>query len=135
MADGRDGIVACWSRRCRVEAAVRNLYIQQGADYRKIFRWKTNGSPHDISGFVARMHVRPSVDSAQVLLALTTENDRVVLGGAAGTILLQIPHSITRGLWWLKAVYDLEMIASDGYVTRFLRGEIAIGREVTRESV
>jgi hypothetical protein len=63
---------------------------------------------------------------------LTTENGRIVLGGALGTITLTVPFAnmnIAEGQY----VYDLEMVSPGGtVVTRLLQGTFTVSGEVTK---
>jgi hypothetical protein len=114
-------------------AATYNFEIEQGATLTKPFVWKTNiNNPIDITGYVARMQIRSSVKSTEILLELTTENDRIVLGTTEGTITLQLDAITTSNINWTKGVYDLELISADGIVTRLIQGDITVSKEVTR---
>lgn len=72
------------------------------------------------------------MESSTVLLNLTTENGGIVLGGAAGTIRLQLSEPATTAISWKQAVYDLELVFADGAVTRKLAGSISVSPGVTR---
>lgn len=108
-------------------------YIERGANFNLTFRWRDSaGALIDLTGYTARMQVRSSIDADAVLLSLTTENGGIVLGGANGTVELVMIAAQTAAQTWLKGVYDLELVRSDGYVTRFVQGAIATYKEVTR---
>lgn len=114
-------------------AATYNFEIEQGATLTKPFVYKTSTSTAiNITGYTARMQVRSSVKSADVLLELNTENTRIVLGGTTGTITLQLTAAVTAAITWTKGVYDLELVNAAGVVTRLLQGEITVSKEVTR---
>lgn len=118
-------------------ASKLKLTIEQGATFRKTLTWKagTPAVPVDLTGCTARMHIRAVITDAVPLLSLTTENGRIILGGAAGTIALYIPASVTEGITWLAAVYDLEIVmpaAPEPDVRRLLYGQIVVTQEVTR---
>lgn len=89
--------------------------------------------PVDLTGFTARMQIRPSLISATVIHSLTTENGGITLGDATGTVELLIPATATDDFDFTAAVYDLEIIDGSGVVTRLLSGNIALSKEVTRE--
>lgn len=114
-------------------AATYNFEIEQGVTLTRPFVWKTSTStPINIAGYTARMQIRSSIKSPEVLLELNTENNRIVLGGIDGTVTLQLTASTTAGITWSKGVYDLELVSSSGVVTRLLQGEILVSKEVTR---
>lgn len=89
--------------------------------------------PVDLTGFTARMQIRPSLSSETVIHSLTTENGGITLGDATGTVELLIPATATDDFDFTAAVYDLEIIDGSGVVTRLLSGNIALSKEVTRE--
>ena len=114
-------------------AAVRDLVIEQGATFYQPLRWKdSNGDPIDLTNYTARMQIRRNYETDVVITELTTENGRIELGGAAGTINLIIPAAITEALDFSEAVYDLELEDQDGHLTRLLQGQMTLSREVTR---
>lgn len=110
------------------------LEIEQGADFTRVLTWKNKATdiPVDLTGATARMHVRSTIKAPTPLLVLTTENNRIFLGGTAGTITLDLSAEITAGLTWLSGVYDLEIVFPTGRVRRLLKGSITVSQEVTR---
>lgn len=115
------------------KAGELNLVIEQGATFDPVFTWKDqNGLPINLTGFTARMQIRETVDSVAVLHELTTENGGLTLGGSAGTITVQISATDTAAFDFEQAVYDLEVEAANGGVTRLLRGFATLSKEVTR---
>jgi hypothetical protein len=110
------------------------LTIYQGATFRKEITWKAGDPalPVDLTDCTARMQVRQKVDSTDVLLALTTENSRITLGGTAGTIVLEVDATDTAAITWRTGVYDLEVEFTTGDVRRLLTGTVTVDPEVTR---
>ena len=111
-----------------------DIYIEQGATFRKTLTWKTGSpaTPVDLTGYSARLQVRAKIDDAEPLLSLTTENGGLALGTTDGTIALYLSATATGALGWKKGVYDLEMIAPNTDVIRLVAGSVAVSREVTR---
>lgn len=111
-----------------------NFIINQGATLAKAMTYyMLDGvTPFNLTGYTARMQIRPSVASSTVLANLTTENGGITLGGAAGTIVLNMSAADTAALNFDVAVYDLEIISSGGVVTRLLAGNVTLCKEVTR---
>lgn len=111
-----------------------DITIEQGADFVEVWTWKDeNGSPVNLTGYSARMMVRKKVEDASPILDCTTANNRIVLGGTAGTITFAVPASVTALLPTVaNAVYDLELVDGAGRVRRLVEGECRITREVTR---
>ena len=112
----------------------RKLTILQGATFRKRWTWKPGGVPMDFTGCKARLQVRAKIDSADVLLELTTENGGIVLGAEPGTIDLYIGATVTAAIAWNSGVFDLEIqyAAGPDEVDRLIYGSVVVSREVTR---
>jgi hypothetical protein len=113
-----------------------NLKFYQGASYFKRLTWyaapRSAGIPRDLTGCTARMQIRPTRASPIVLLELTTENGRLVLGGTAGTIEINVAFEDTAAMTFDCAVYDLEVVLADATVQRVVRGNVHNSKEVTR---
>ena len=103
-------------------AETYDITADQGATYSIVITYKNSaGSPINLTGYTARMQLRASYASATASLTLTTENGRIALGGAAGTITLTVAASVMESLEAKTYVYDLELI--DGStVIRLLQG-------------
>lgn len=112
--------------------ATYELCVPAGATFTQVLRWKADGQLVNLTGYTARMQIRPSVASSTLTLALTTENGRIALGGAAGTITLTISATDTATLTAGRYVYDIELIAAGGTVTRLLQGVLVVTANVTR---
>ena len=114
-----------------------DLEIYQGGTYTLPLIWQdSNKTPIDITGRLARMQVRSSHADTTVLLELTTENDRIILGGIYGTIKLALTAAETEAITWTFGVYDLELYYDDSgteVVDKILYGNITIIPEVTRD--
>jgi tRNA threonylcarbamoyladenosine modification (KEOPS) complex Pcc1 subunit len=109
-----------------------DLCIAQGATFQKVITWKSDGTLVNLSAFTARMQIRATSEASTALIELTTENGRIALGGAAGTITLTISATDTAALTAGRGVYDLELVAANGTVTRLLQGVVTISRNITR---
>lgn len=88
--------------------------------------------PVELTGYTARMHIRDSVDATTTLLELTTENGGIAIDTANKKITLTITAAQAEAITWESAVYDLELVATGGAVTRLLEGAITVSKEVTR---
>jgi hypothetical protein len=115
-----------------------NLYIEKGATYRQRFLYAT-GNPLeyvDLSMYTARMMIRAPGTigggaGGNVLIELTTENDRITLNAEPGSIDLFINATDTTALLGIAGLYDIELVNADE-VIRLLEGEVKISPEVTR---
>ncbi|RST54100.1 hypothetical protein [Variovorax sp. DXTD-1] len=115
-------------------AAKLKLSIDQGATFTKTVTWKTGkpALPVDLTGCTARMQVRETIQSDDVLLELSTTDGRITLGGTAGTVNLRVEAADTAIIAWKSGVYDLEIQFADGTVRRLLSGSVTVSPEVTR---
>ena len=104
-----------------------DLYLEQGADFAQPLVYRnSDGTPVDLTGYTAAAQVRKSVGSATVALALT------VTLGADGAITLSAPAAATEAVAIDKGVWDLELTAPGGAVTRLLSGDVIVDKGVTR---
>lgn len=119
---------------CCPPAGLYNIVADQGATLSRTITWKDSAKRAiNITGYTARMHVRTTVDASTTLLELTTENTYITLGGAAGTVTMSVPASVTANLTPGIHVYDLELIAPvSGVVNRLIQGNFVVRPEVTR---
>jgi len=114
-------------------AGTYDFEIEQGATFVRTITWKNSaGILVDLTGYTARMQVRSTVAAPDVLLELTNANSRLGLGGAAGTVAIRLSAAETALISWRKGVYDLELVAPSGTVTRLLTGAVTVSFEVTR---
>lgn len=115
-------------------AGIYNITIEQGADFSLPLTWRDgNNTLVNVTGYSARMQIRESYDSEDYIVSLTSAlGGGITLGGAAGTILVEIAASVTATMAQSTAVYDLEMVSASGIVTRLVQGDVYISREVTR---
>jgi len=113
-------------------AGTYNFLAEQGATLeRTILYTDADEVETDLTGFTAAMQVRPTVGSATVILELTTENSRLTLGGAAGTIDVLVSAADMTVLTPGKYFYDLELYTGS-IVIRLIEGTFVVKAEVTR---
>lgn len=116
-----------------MSAATYDFEIEQGSTLIRPIVWKdSSGNPINLSGYSAKMQVRQSVSSDDVLLELSTANGKITLGTTNGTITLVLTATETAAIQWRSGRYDLELTSSGSVVTRLLQGVISISKEVTR---
>lgn len=110
-----------------LEPAKAKLSIWRGATFRKrLFLYDVDEELRDLTDHTALLEVRDE-PSGDVLLTLSTENDRIELGGAAGTIDLVIAATDTADILWEAAVYDLTLTApDDGDTDALLWGHVTV---------
>lgn len=113
-------------------AGLYNFLAEQGATLqRTILYTDSNDVATDLTGYTAAMQVRPTAASATVILELTTENTRITLGGAAGTLDLLVDAATMEAITPGKYFYDLELYTGST-VIRLIEGSFTVKAEVTR---
>lgn len=111
-------------------AGTYNIVCEQGATFlREITVVNADGSIPDYGTSTARMQVRPTVDSATVIISLTTENGRITL--LNNKISLNITADDTTLLVQGTYKYDLEIVTGAD-VIRLVQGDFKVSPEVTR---
>lgn len=114
-------------------AANYDIVAEQGATFSFEFTIDTDGTLWNLTGYKARMQVRPFKESTTKIFDLT-ETNGIALGGVAGSV------TVTRNAAQMTAaktgrhVYDLEVESSGGIVTKLLEGKFVIIPEVTRDN-
>ena len=123
--------------------------IEQGATLNFELAYKdSNNDPIDLTGYQARMQLRPNKGSDTVFITLSSSldpNDDTGLNMSgssginppeSGTIGVHISAFSSSQLTFDTAVYDLEIATGSSYptVTRLLEGNIQLVKEVTSGS-
>lgn len=109
-----------------------NITLWQGSTWSVTPVWKINGVAVDVTGYSAKMQVRTDASSASVIVELSSANGRIVVGTTDGSFALTLSNTVTAALAEGQYVYDLEVTAPDGTVTKLLRGAFSVVPEVTR---
>ena len=118
-----------------------DLVVDQGATYIKQFTWYNpppvpnpqnlkQGDPKDLSGYTGELQIRETIDDTLPKLTLTSVNGGIVISG--GVVKLRIEASATSAFDFSTGVYDLELTAPDGTVTRLVEGKVKVSPNVTR---
>lgn len=116
-----------------MSAGTYKIECEQGADFTLNLTWRDGtGAVLNLTGYTARMDVRTSKDAATALVSATTENGRITLGGAEGTVQILIPASVTAGFAPGQYVYDLKLISATGRATRLIEGFFIVDGQVTQ---
>jgi hypothetical protein len=105
--------------------------LPQGATFTRTLTWKTGvpATPVNLAGYTARMQVRRAPGSP-LIVELTTENGRITLGGAAGTIDLSIDAATTAAITPALYSYDLELVTG-ATVYRLVEGKLNVTPNIT----
>ena len=107
-----------------------NLICPQGSTFARTLTYKINDVPVNLTGYSARMQVRPFHYSYDTIVSLTSGSG-ITLGGSAGTIDILIQPSTTVEFPSGDYVYDLELFVSSN-VYRLVEGKFSVTPEVTK---
>jgi hypothetical protein len=109
-----------------------DISAEQGSDYLATITYKnSSGVLVNLTGYTARMQVRRTLSSDDAYLRLTSAGG-LALGGAAGTIGITISAAAMETVPSGSYVYDLEIIDTNGKVTKILKGDFEVAGEATR---
>jgi len=120
-----------------------SFIIEQGATTNLNVQWTNNsGSAVDLTGYQARMQIRPGIEASDVYISLSSsllpDGTGLNLSGSNGTTPVQsgsigiyISAYSSSLLSFTEAYYDLEMV-NGREVTRLLEGKVRLSKNVTR---
>lgn len=123
------------------------ILIEQGSTLDFEIQYKDAANvPVDLSGYGARMQIRPSAESSTIYLTLsssyveglsclTVSGSHATKPPTSGSIGIFISSCDTSAMTFTEGVYDLEVFTNYSncdYVTRILQGPIRVSKEVTR---
>lgn len=120
-------------------AGIYNIVCEQGTTFTRVITLEypdaedpTVFLPWDFTDYTARMQIRRTIDSASPMITLTTENDGIEFTNPAnGELTIRMSAAQTAALT-SDGVYDLEIIADAGEVSRLIQGNFTLNFEVTR---
>ncbi|MFF4777625.1 hypothetical protein ACFY05_32840 [Microtetraspora fusca] len=114
-------------------AAIWAIVFEQGVTWRAVLHVKDAAGPLDLTGYTARLQIRESLNSPAPLLSLTSApGGGITIDGPAGKLAITVTDETTAAFTWCYGIYDLEIESPSGDVTRLLKGEVSVDREVTR---
>ena len=112
-------------------AGIYNITMDQGAQWTlQVVYDNNNGTPFDLTGYTARMQVRPKFGSDNAVLTISSPSSGIVITPLTGTLNLTATTAQTGDIPGGFYVYDLE-ISSGGVVTRLMQGSVTIRDQVT----
>jgi hypothetical protein len=104
------------------------IKARQGQTLTRNWTWSVEDDPVNLTGFTARMQVRTSPDSDDVVL---DAGPFISLGGTLGTVNLSVPAGTIAAISQGRYLYDLEL-DNGGTVTTLLAGVFQVDPEITR---
>ena len=111
-----------------MSAGTYNFILAQGATFNRILPLKENDSAMNLTGYSVASKLRSTHDSSTVVGTFTC----TISDAANGKITMQMTNSTTAAIEEGIYVYDLEITASSGTVTRIMQGNVTVNPEVTR---
>jgi len=120
-----------------------SFIIEQGATTNLNVQWTNNsGSAVDLTGYQARMQIRPGIEASDVYISLSSslqpDGTGLNLSGSngetplsSGSVGIYISAYSSSLLNFTEAYYDLEMV-NGREVTRLLEGKVRLSKNVTR---
>ena len=117
-----------------MSAGYHHFIIEQGATFGQTLTLKDSSDTLiNLTGYTsAEMDLRETPESSSEVITLTTANNRITLGGSAGTVTLSISSADTANLTAGDGVFDLEVVDGSSRVFRILEGTYTIRRNISR---
>lgn len=123
-------------------AGIYNILCEQGTTFIRLLKVEQPDPEDptgetfidfDLTGYTARMQIRRTITTSTPMIELTTENGGLEIGyaGEDNALRIHITAEQTEGLS-SSGVYDLEIINSEGSVSRLIQGDFELSLEVTR---
>jgi len=112
-------------------AGTYNMNARQGSTFTETLTVRVGANPLNITGYQARMMVRATPSSSTVVLNLTTENGKIAIVGATGTITLTLSATEMDAVAPRTYRYDLELVTGDTVIP-LLEGAFIVKPQVTR---
>jgi len=114
-------------------AGYHHFIIEQGATFKHTLTLKdASDSLINLTGYSAEMDLRKNQDDSSEVITLTVANNRITMGGSAGTVVLEISASDSSALLVGDGVYDIDLTDSNGKVDRIMEGTFSIRGNVSR---
>jgi hypothetical protein len=109
-----------------------DISADQGSDLDTLITYTDDaGTAINLTGCSARMQVRRFAGSSSAILNMTSSSG-ITLGGAAGTIRIQISAAALSLVPAGSHVYDIELVDTVQVVLKIISGQFEVNAEVTR---
>jgi hypothetical protein len=108
-----------------------NIKFYRATTLNRSVTYKIDGVAESLAGYTAAMHVRERVDSASTVALLTTENGGLVLNESTGSVRIFVSAAASAALPIGEFLYDMNITAPDGTVSKLLRGGFVVLDPVT----
>lgn len=112
-------------------AAIYNFSIEKSIPFQKMILLKnSDNSVKDLTGYSARMQIKPYKSSKELLIDLSTTNLKLRIDIPTGAVTIILSSDDTDLLRYTKSVYDLILIKGEK-TFKALEGEITVSMGVT----
>ena len=108
------------------------IALRRGTLWRRVWTWKIDGVPVDLTGATANMHFREDINSVDPTLEYSSPSGGIVLGGVEGTIEITIGTADIALLDLQPARYVYDLKVDTGEPLTLLEGIVTVDQEVTR---
>lgn len=109
-------------------AVYANLIVDQGSDFRSTITVEdTNSNIVDLGPYTARGQVRRTYTSSTAYDFIVSIPNPTV-----GELIIALTSATTGSMKPGRYVYDVEIVASDGTITRVVEGQMEVTPRVTR---
>lgn len=107
---------------------VVDLSLYQGDDFEQSFRFGTEDEPYNLTGFVPQAQIRKKPGStgsplATFICTVPTPTDGLVLIRLVAAASALLPKT---------CAWDLQLVDPNGDTKTYIKGAVAVGREVTK---
>lgn len=87
--------------------------------------------PIPLDGITARMQIRQTIDSTDIIAEATTENGGITINVVENSITIHITAEQTAAMNFINAIYSVELV-NGSFVIPFISGSINLVKEATR---
>ena len=112
-------------------AAVVPIHIEQGASYFRVYQYlNPDGTPFDLTDYVASMSIKRQVNVKSVLLHLSVDNGRIEVDPIEGKVIIDLNASDTASLPPGNHVYDILLRKGEDGI-RLVKGTVSVEEGIT----
>lgn len=108
------------------------LTIDQGTNFTLTLTWQNpNGTPVDLTGYTAKVHVVDNLNNRTSLLEFNSVSGgspgtTLTLGGTAGTVTMGLTAAASAALTFTDGQYAVLVDSPGGVITRLLQGTVHV---------
>ena len=117
----------------RIDGGTKEWTVRTGDNGNQSWLYTdADDQPIDLSAYSARLHVRLQITDVDPVISLASP-DRIILGGSAGTIDVNLTPQETAALdYRLEYLWDLELTTDSNEIETIDGGPLIVVGDVTR---